>query len=187
MAFEIEIKLRLPESLAKIRRILREQGFRVVKRRSFETNVLFDNAKHSLRRHGKLIRIRRVGGRGLLTFKGPSLRSRHKKREEIEIEIDFPEPDRLQEIFDKIGFHPVFRYEKYRTEYAARSADGKIMLDETPIGNFLEIEGSASWIDRTSKLLGFKHSDYLKASYGYLYRTYRRGQGKRVKDMLFRT
>jgi len=81
----------------------------------------------------------------------------------------------------------VFRYEKYRTEYSKRSTAGKIMLDETPIGNFLEIEGSASWIDRTSKLLGFKHSDYLKASYGSLYRAYCREQGKRVKDMLFRS
>jgi adenylate cyclase class 2 len=185
MALEIEIKLRLPDRLGKIRRILREHGFRVVQRRSLEDNVLFDSVKHSLGKHGKLIRIRRVRGRGLLTFKGPSMRSKHKKREEIE--IDFPDPDRLQEILDKIGFHAVFRYEKYRTEYSARSAAGTIMLDETPIGNFLEIEGSPSWIDRTAKLLGFKHSDYLKASYGSLYRTYCREQGKRVKDMLFRS
>src|SRR5258706_466142 len=183
MALEIEIKLRLPDRLGKIRRILREQGFRVVKRRSLENNVLFDSIKRSLRKHGKLIRIRRVRGHALLTFKGPSMRSKHKKREEIEIE--FPDPDRLQEILDKIGLHPVFRYEKYRTEYSASSAAGTIMLDETPIGNFLEIEGSASWIDRTAKLLGFKHSDYLKASYGFLYRTYCREHGKRVKDMFF--
>jgi adenylate cyclase class 2 len=185
MALEIEIKLRLPDGLGKIRRVLREQGFRIAKRRSLETNVLFDSIKYSLRKHGKLIRIRRVGRYSLLTFKGPSMRSKHKKREEIEIE--FPEPQRLQEIFDKIGFHPVFRYEKYRTEYSARSSSGKIMLDETPIGNFLEIEGSPSWIDRTSKLLGFKHADYLKASYGSLYRAYCRENGKRIKDMLFRS
>jgi len=185
MAFEIEIKLRLPDGLSKIRRILRERGFRIVKRRSLETNVLFDNVKHSLGKHGKLIRIRRVGGQGLLTYKGPPMRGKHKKREEIE--IDLADPDQLQEIIGNIGFHPVFRYEKYRTEYSARSGPGKIMLDETPIGNFLEIEGSASWIDRTSKLLGFKHADYLKASYGSLYRAYCREQGKRAKDMLFRT
>jgi adenylate cyclase class 2 len=185
MALEIEIKLRLPGKLGKIRRILRARGFRIVKRRSLETNVLFDTIKRSLGKHGRLIRIRRVGGNSLLTFKGPSMRSKHKKREEIEIE--FPDPDRLQDILDKIGFHPVFRYEKYRTEYSAHSNTGKIMLDETPIGNFLEIEGNASWIDRTSTLLGFKHADYLKASYGSLYRTYCREQGKRVKDMLFRT
>src|SRR5258707_13616810 len=109
MALEIEIKLRLPDKLAKVRRTLREHGFRVVQRRSLENNVLFDNIKHSLRKHGKLIRIRRVRGHGLLTFKGPSMRSKHKKREEIEIE--FPDPDRLQEIVDKIGLDSVFRYE----------------------------------------------------------------------------
>src|ERR1700687_5823143 len=114
MAFEIEIKLRLPDGLSKIRRILRERRFRIVKRRSLETNVLFDNVKHSLGKHGKLIRIRRVGGQGLLTYKGPPMRGKHKKREEIE--IDLADPDQLQEIIEKIGFHSVFRYEKYRTE-----------------------------------------------------------------------
>lgn len=185
MALEIEIKLRLPDKLSKIRRILRERGFRVAKRRSLETNVLFDSVKHSLRKHGKLLRIRRVRGHGLLTFKGPSMRGKHKKREEIE--LDLADPDRLDVILDQIGLHPVFRYEKYRTEYSIRSSTGKVMLDETPIGNFLEIEGSASWIDRTAKLLGFKHADYLKASYGALYRAYCREKGKRPKDMLFPT
>jgi adenylate cyclase, class 2 len=184
MAFEIEIKLRLPDKLGKIRNILRKQGFRIAKRRSLETNVLFDNLKHALGKSGKLIRIRRVVGHGLLTFKGPALKGKHKKREEIE--LDLADPDRLEVILDQIGFHPVFRYEKYRTEYALPASTGMVMLDETPIGNFLEIEGSASWIDRTSKLLGFKHADYLKASYGSLYRTYCREKGKRPKDMLFR-
>ena len=103
MALEIEIKLRLPDKLSKIRRILREHGFRVVKRRSLETNVLFDSLKHSLRKHGKLLRIRRVRGHGLLTFKGPSIESKHKKREEIE--LDLMAPDRLEVILNQISLH----------------------------------------------------------------------------------
>src|SRR5258708_19730779 len=119
MALEIEIKLRLPAKLAKIRMILREHGFRVVQRRSLETNVLFDNIKYSLRKHGKLIRIRRVRGHGLLTFKGPSMRSKHKKLEEIE--INFPDPYHLHALLDNILFHPIFPYVKHLPAYSAHS------------------------------------------------------------------
>jgi adenylate cyclase class 2 len=181
--FEIEIKLRLPEKLEKIRRTLRERGFRVAKGRILESNVLFDNSKRTLRKHGKLIRLRRAGPHRLLTYKGPAEQSRYKKR--LEIEIDFNGGVGLDEILTHLGYRPVFRYEKYRTEYARPRVDGKVLLDETPIGNFLEIEGSPRWIDRTARLLGFSEADYITRSYGYLYLAYCRERRLRPKDMLF--
>jgi hypothetical protein len=36
------------------------------------------------------------------------------------------------------------------------------MLDETPAGVFLELEGPSRWIDRTARRLGFAESDYLR-------------------------
>src|SRR5205807_1432431 len=137
------------------------------KRRQFEANTLFDNAKRTLRKNGKLLRVRRVGQHDLLTFKGPSEQGKYKKRWEIETSI--PDGDALEAILPQIGYHPTFRYEKYRTEYTGRSAGGKVLLDETPIGNFLELEGSPRWIDRTARLLGFAASDYINRSYGFLY------------------
>jgi adenylate cyclase, class 2 len=181
--FEIEIKLRLPDKLEKIRRALREQGFRVSKSRAHESNVLFDTPKRLLRSHGKLIRVRRVGVHALLTYKGPSEPGRYKKRHEVE--MSFPDPDALEQILNEIGYHPIFRYEKFRTEYAQTSRSGKVMLDETPLGNFLEVEGSPRWIDRTAKLLGFSTADYITRSYGYLYLAYCRERRTRPKDMLF--
>lgn len=184
MNFEIEIKLRLPDKLEKIHRILRETGFRVAKARILESNILFDNSKLALRKHGKLIRLRRVGTHRLLTYKGPSAQqSRYKKRREIE--IDLKDGARLDEIFMHMGYRPIFRYEKYRTEYAKPRIDGKVLLDETPIGNFLEIEGSPRWIDRTARALGFSEADYITRSYGYLYLAYCRERRLRPKDMLF--
>jgi adenylate cyclase class 2 len=181
--FEIEIKLRLPEKLEKIRRTLREQGFRISKSRAHEYNVLFDTPKQLLRSHGKLIRVRRVGAHSLLTYKGPSEMGRYKKRREIE--TTFPDAYALEQILNEIGYHPIFRYEKYRTEFAKAPGTGKVMLDETPIGNFIEIEGSPRWIDRTAKLLGFFTADYITRSYGYLYLAYCRERRTRPKDMLF--
>ena len=184
MKIEIEIKLRVPEDLGEIRKTLRRLGFHIHKRRAFESNVLFDDTKHRLRKHGKLLRVRRTGTRGLLTFKGPSQQSRYKKRWELETE--FPDGDLIEQILPQIGYHPVFRYEKYRTEYTRRPADGMVLLDETPIGNFLELEGRPLWIERTAKLLGFSRADYINRSYGYLYLAYCRERRIRPTNMIFK-
>lgn len=183
MKFEIEIKLRLPEKLGKIRSTLSAAGFRVAKPRIHESNTLFDNSKRTMRNHGKLLRLRRAGVHRFLTYKGPSEPSRYKKRQEIEIDLHHGEG--LEEIFTHLGYRPVFRYEKYRTEYAEPRREGKVMLDETPIGNYLEIEGSPRWIDRTARELGFQPSDYITRSYGYLYLAYCRERRITPKDMLF--
>ena len=183
MTFEIEIKLRLDGKLGKIRRILRDQGFRVSKSRLHEYNVLLDTSNRVLRSHGKLIRVRRVGAHTLLTYKGPSEQGRYKKR--LEIELVLPDPFKLEQIFNQIGYHPIFRYEKFRTEFAKPPSPGKVLLDETPIGNFLEIEGSPRWIDSTARLLGFAACDYITRSYGYLYLAYCRERRIPAGDMLF--
>jgi adenylate cyclase class 2 len=183
LKIEIEIKLRLRGDLAQVRQKLRHLGFRIAKPCRFESNILLDNSKRTLRRHGKLIRVRRVGRHSVLTYKGPSEPGRYKKRPELE--IDLPLSSRVEEVFAHIGYHPVFRYEKFRTEYAKPPDPGKVLLDETPIGNFLELEGSPRWIDRTARLLGYSTADYITRSYGYLYSAHCQERRIRPKDMVF--
>lgn len=183
MKFEIEIKLSLPASLTKIRRTLRNAGFLIHKRRVFESNVLFDTHAHLLRDQGKILRVRRAGTTQVLTYKGAATPGRHKRREELEVEISTTTG--LEDILRQIGFEPAFRYDKIRTEYAKPHSAGKIMLDETPIGNFLEIEGSAKWIDQTARKLGFSPTDYITASYGSLYFTYCNERGIEPRNMVF--
>ena len=101
MNFEIEIKLRLPGDLGKIRHSLRDRGFRVIKSRLHEYNVLLDTSSRVLRSHGKLIRLRRVGTHTLLTYKGPSEQGRYKKRHEIEVVL--PDAFKVEQIFNEIG------------------------------------------------------------------------------------
>jgi adenylate cyclase class 2 len=186
VSFEIEIKLRLPPDVSKIRRTLRKLGFRVAEARSHETNILFDNPKDPLGKQGKLIRIRRVGRDTLLTYKGPSKSVRYKKRHELEVYVS--DAAVTEDIFKKLGYQPVFRYEKFRTEFVESSGQpGKVLLDETPVGNFLELEGAPRWIGRTARRLGFSDADYITGSYGYLHMLYCRERGIRSKDMLFQT
>ena len=88
-------------------------------------------------------------------------------------------------ILERLGFSPVFRYETYRTEYEAPGGGGLAMLDETPIGVFLELEGEPEWIDRQAAAMGFAESDYITASYGRLYMDWSRMRGAEPADMVF--
>ena len=51
----------------------------------------------------------------------------------------------------KLGFRVWFRYEKYREEFAHE--DVTIAIDETPVGTFVEIEGSEQGIDHMAAAL----------------------------------
>lgn len=179
---EVEIKLKVPSAYV-ARRILQRAGFQVRRRRVFEDNTVFDTPDLALRRSGTLLRVRKAGPVATLTYKGPATPGKHKSREELEIGIsDAPE---AALILSQLGYRSVFRYQKFRTEYARPRERGIVTLDETPIGCFLEIEGSPRWIDRTARRLGFSEAGYITASYGGLYLELRKEQGNLPADMVF--
>jgi adenylate cyclase, class 2 len=180
---ETEIKLSIPDA-AGGRRLLRAAGFRVAKRRIFEANAVFDTPRLSLRRTRRLLRVRQVGRDSILTYKGAPLVSRHKSREELELSVS--DARTFTAILDRLGYRPMFRYEKYRTTYREPGVSGEVTLDETPIGVYLELEGSARWIDRTARRLGFGERDYITASYGRLYLEWCQSNGLKPAHMLFR-
>ena len=208
---EIEIKLRV-RNLDSLRATLKRLRAREITPRLHESDTLFDSPGHDLRRRGRLIRIRTEraapppgqprGTRGatgssaaILTYKGPSLpsnkretptglRGRYKIKEEAEVRIT--NADEMAAILGALGLRPAFRYEKYRTTYALPGVRAlKMELDETPVGIFLELEGSPAAIDRTAHLLGYAYKDYLTDSYGALYLAACRRSGHKPGDMLF--
>jgi adenylate cyclase, class 2 len=133
---------------------------------------------------GRLLRVREAGRLGILTYKGAEVMGKYKEREELEVEVS--DPRRLTEMLTRLDFLPKFRYEKYRTEYCRPGEAGAAMLDETPIGVYLELEGAPAWIDRNARRLGFAESDYSTASYGSLYGDYCLTHGLPVTNMTFR-
>ena len=164
---EIEIKLPAPGA-AEARRRLRAAGFRIHRGRVFEDNTLFDTSGLKLRRAGSMLRVRQAGKQATLTYKGRGVPgARHKTREELEVKLSAA--GAMTEIVQRLGFRPVFRYQKYRTEYKQHGTSGVATLDETPIGIYLELEGTPAWIDRTARRLGFREEDYITESYGRLY------------------
>lgn len=178
---ETEIKLAVANAPA-ARRRLRAAGFRISRPRVFEANTLYDTPDGRLRRAGSMLRVREVKSAAKLTFKGPVRAGRFKSREELE--VDAGEAKVLCRILERLGFQAIFRYEKYRAEWR-RDAGGVATLDETPIGVYLELEGSSRWIDRTAKRLGFTGSDYLTASYWRLYADRCASQGRLRGNMVF--
>jgi len=179
---EVEIKLRVG-SVEQAKRLLRTAGFKVSKRRIFESNTVFDTSSLELRASSRLLRLRQSGNAHILTFKGTPTAGRHKTREEIETSLG--DAEALREILARLGFKVVFRYEKYRTEFRRPDEAGLATLDETPIGVFLELEGSPTWIDRAARLLGFSESDYLTESYGGLFLQWCSKKGIKSDRMVF--
>jgi adenylate cyclase, class 2 len=158
---ETEVKLRVRD-LGAVRQALRALGARPVHERHFEDNVLFDDALGSLRAQGSVLRLRRTPRGGLLTFKGPrELRDGIKSREERETQV--ADADAFDGILRRLGYRPVFRYQKFRESWA--HAGQAVELDETPIGSFVEIEGDAAGIHSVAAALGYGPADYVGESY----------------------
>jgi adenylate cyclase class 2 len=183
---ETEVKIRIADfSTAKLR--LDNAKFTVSVPRRFESNTLYDTADLKLRRAQMLLRLRQVGNESIVTWKGPSIPGPHKVRPELETTVGSLET--LDQILRALGYEPSFRYEKYRTEFKqqqdSESEKGVVTLDETPIGNFFELEGTAQWIDKTSALLGFERGAYVLASYGRLYLDHCAANGLEPANMVF--
>jgi adenylate cyclase, class 2 len=163
---ETEVKIRIRDTGEMSSRLL-DSGFSIAVPREFEANTLFDTPDRSLGRNGMLLRLRQVGSKGVITWKGRGAAGPYKSRPELETSVGSLQT--IREILGHVGYDPLFRYEKYRTEFRQPESPGVVTLDETPIGNFLELEGPGAWIDATAQMLGFSPQAYILESYGTLY------------------
>jgi adenylate cyclase, class 2 len=180
---EVEIKFRI-DDIGAITASLQGVGFRLVTPRTHEMNTHYDQPGGKLRRRGAILRLRQYGPRWTLTYKDRSGRQsgRHKSRREIETQVENGEA--TGRIIEAVGFSPSFRYEKFRSEWA--DSNGHVVIDETPIGNFGEIEGQAKWIDATAKRLNISVKSYLKESYAELFAAWKRKTRSKAKEMTFK-
>jgi adenylate cyclase class 2 len=179
-ALEREIKLRF-DSVEQARAAVLATSATPLLGRRLQEDSLLDTESEDLRRRRCVLRVRVENGKSRLTFKGPVQPSTMKLREEIETVVG--DGEILVRVFEELGLHVWFRYEKYREEFAHE--DVIVAIDETPVGVFVEIEGSETGIMSMAAALGRSPADYIADSYRALFLRHRDELGLAGPDMLF--
>jgi adenylate cyclase class 2 len=179
---EVEIKFRI-DDIDALTSALQSAGLRMITPRTHEMNTLYDQPGDMLRHRGALLRLREYGPKWTLTYKDKSgsQPGKHKSRKEIETEVQKGES--MAAIIEAVGFSPSFRYEKFRSEWS--DSHGHVVVDETPIGNFGEIEGQPEWIDATARRLKIGEESYIQESYAELFAAWQRQTKSTAKEMTF--
>ena len=180
LMIEREVKLRF-DSPETARTAILAAGATPLRCRRLQEDALLDTDDEILRRRRCVLRIRTEAGKSLLTFKGPVQPGTMKIRDEYETVIG--DGQVLQHVFEELGMHVWFRYEKYREEYAAE--DVTIAVDETPVGTFVEIEGGELGILNMTEALGRSPADFILDSYRGLFLKHREEFGLDI-HMVFR-
>lgn len=180
MSLEREVKLRFASPLLARDAVL-AAGASLLRERRLQADALLDTADGRLRDSRCTLRIRVEPGGSFVTFKGPPQPSLVKVREELETAVGDPRITML--LLERLGFQIWFRYEKYREEFAVNATI--LAVDETPIGTFVEIEGTESSIAATAAALGFGPDQYVLASYRSLFAQHCAERGLPAGDMIF--
>jgi adenylate cyclase class 2 len=208
---EIELKFPIADP-GWLQSLLPALGFVLDTPRTFEHNTLYDTPGRTLRESRQLLRIRRYGELWTLTHKrkpGASAgeredQTRYKVRIETETRVE--DGAALDAVFQQLGYAPVFRYEKYRTEWSqvATTIEGPLfagldeaaeyavphpvchlVVDETPIGVYGELEGPPAWIEETLERLGIDSGTCLTESYGRLFMAWKQRVGSAAENLTF--
>ena len=178
---EVEIKFRIKD-IESLRNSLRQIGFTEITQRTHELNTLFDLPGKPLRARGEVLRLRKYGDEWVVTHKAKSQREGpHKSR--IETETRVSDGEKMEGILRALQFEPSFRYEKFRAEWKWET--GHVVIDETPIGTFGEIEGPPEWIDSVARQLGIHPEDYITETYAGLFFAWREATGSKATEMTY--
>jgi adenylate cyclase class 2 len=178
---EVEIKFSVADVPA-LQRKLRATGFRLETKRTRERNTLYDLSGDILRNRKELLRLRQYGEKWTLTHKSKRRVTTHSSR--VELETAVSDGKKMELILRALGYSPSFRYEKFRGEWT--DGKGQVVVDETPIGNFCEIEGPSRWIDAVAKKLDVEKKNYITTNYAGLFAEWKARTGSGVEEMTFK-
>lgn len=167
MSFEIEQKFHIDEIDA-LQRRLNELGA-VEEGLDRHADSYFNHPCRDFRETKEALRVRRVNGVPMITYKGTKLPGAVKARLEREWRLDPGDPDGklTEELLKLLGFQPVATVRKRRRSYVlpGESADFAVVIDEVQslglfaevelvVANESEIEAARERISSLSKSLG---------------------------------
>jgi adenylate cyclase class 2 len=179
---EVEIKFQIKDIAALVSQ-LQKLGLKEITPPTHELNILFDLPGQPLRARGEILRLRKYGEIWVLTHKAKSKSDGGPHKSRIETETRVEDGEKMEAILRALQFEPSFRYEKFRAEW--KGEYGHVVIDETPIGNFGEIEGPPGWIDSVARQLGISPQDYITETYAGLFFSWKKRGGNAAKEMTF--
>jgi adenylate cyclase class 2 len=175
---EVKFCLQTPEELRKA--ILAAGAESIGK--VFEINIRLDDKNNSLSKKKSLLRLRR-DMKTTLTFKSlPETRDNSFKIfNEIEVEVnDFY---KAKSILESLGFFEVQRYEKWRETFLFGKA--KLLIDNLPYGDFLEIEGEKEDIISIASLIDMNWERRIILNYLEIFAIIKEKLGLPFNDVTF--
>lgn len=188
---EIELKFPVADP-ASLESRLPQLGFHLETPRTFEHNTLYDTPARDLRGRREILRVRKYGPICTVTHKrtnGQNSTEPTRYKIRIETETTVGNGEALGHIFEQLGYIPAFIYEKYRTEWSTFDPDTNttphLVLDETPIGTYAELEGPPAWIDRALTQLGVDPATCITDSYGTLFLNWKQRTGSPAENLTF--
>ena len=139
MILEVEIKAPC-EDFSETERFLEERGATFQEER-LEVDEYYNHPARDFRHTDEALRIRTIGERALLTYKGPKLSSIAKSR--LEHEVSLGDSLTTEKILLALGFVRAGTVEKRRRLFSL--GDVEICFDEVPgLGTFVEFEKKSS-------------------------------------------
>jgi len=178
---ETELKLYYPD-LDALRARIEAAGAQITAPRVYEKNIRFDAENGWLSTTSTVLRLR-YDTRARLTYKDGEKIHGNFGSTRFEAEVEVSDLETMQIILERLGFQPVFIYEKYRTTY--QLGDAELMLDELPYGNFVEIEADEMSIRRVVKQFGLEGAQRYTNSYSVLFRIAQQNMGWSFNDLTF--
>jgi adenylate cyclase, class 2 len=128
----------------------------------FESNLRFEDAGETLKRGGRLLRLRKDDS-CRLTYKCPPLRDDPEFKVYRELEVEVSDCDTMTGILRELGYQSAQIYEKRRRVYHWH--DVEFCMDRMPFGDFLEIEGPGQRIKDAAGRLGLAWRDRILRNY----------------------
>lgn len=166
MADEFEVKFYLRQ-LDRLRRSLPALGAQLAVERHLERNWRFDRPDGSLSARGEVLRLRTAPAASL-AFKART--GQPERRLEIEFAVEDAQAGR--DLLRALGFEQIGYYEKQREVY--RLDEGRVMLDQLPFGQFVELEGPLQdWLRQAAGRLGLRWERRVQESYLELFQALR--------------
>ena len=168
MCTEIEAKLKV-DSIDEAGRKLVELGAEFLEEQ-IQTDYYFDDIKKTLTEGDRCLRLRRElvnnSEKFFLAYKGVREKGQFKKRQQIEMEVNDPDP--TEKLLKALGYSRVLVVEKKRQLWRLREC--LVALDQLPLlGNFVEIEGpDEEKIAAAQKDLGLANLPHIVESYASL-------------------